>query len=406
VIGAPPASDARAVQVADVFKAGQRAAQLRRTASGTTFSYLPEYAADGIDIATTLPISAGTLAFQAGAVPAFFAGMLPEGRRLTALRRLVKTSADDELSLLLAVGRDVIGDVQVVPEGEIPTEAEALITVQSSFSEVRFSEILTGAGVVDRTGIPGVQDKASARMISVPVARATGRYILKVDPPEYEHVVENEYYFLTIARSAGILTTEAELVADAEGRKGLLVRRFDRAVDAAGAARSRACEDACQLMNLWPADKYNVNSERLTAAVANVCAAGPVAVRDVYRQLCFAWLTGNGDVHAKNVSVLATSEGEWRVAPAYDLPSTLPYGDLTLALPIQGSVDGLSRRTMLDFASAIGMTPRAATATLDDMLDATANVTVDIRDGVIPFSQQTISTWTKRLEYRRKLLKG
>ncbi len=370
------------------------------------FAYLPEYVANGVDIATTLPMAGDSLVSQAGAVPAFFAGMLPEGRRLTSLRRLVKTSADDELSLLLAVGRDVIGDVQVVPEGETPTEAESLITVQSSFSEVRFSEIFADAGLVDRTGLPGVQDKASARMMSVPVAQAAGRYILKVDPPEFEHLVENEHYFLSISRAAGIPTTEAELVADAEGRRGLLVRRFDRLVDAAGATHSRACEDACQLMNLWPADKYNVSAERLTAAVARVCAAGPVAVRDVYRQLCFAWLTGNGDVHAKNISVLATTEGEWRVAPVYDLPSTLPYGDLTMAIPIKGSVDGLSRAKMLDFAGAIGMTARAATATLDDTLEATDTVTSDLRSGAIPFSQQTVSTWTKRLEYRRQLFKG
>lgn len=396
----------RSVQVADVFKAGRRAAQLRRTDSGTGFAYLPEFASDGVAIATTLPISADPLLYPPGAVPAFFAGMLPEGRRLTALRRFVKTSADDELSLLLAVGRDAIGDVQVVPEGEMPTEAEALITVQSSFSEVRFSEILGAAGVVDRSGIPGVQDKGSARMISVPVAQAAGRYILKVDPPEFPHVVENEHYFLTIARSAGIPTTQADLVTDADGRKGLLVRRFDRVVDRAGTVHSRACEDACQLLNLWPADKYNVSSEDLAAAVGRVCAAGPVAVRDVYRQLCFAWLTGNGDVHAKNISVLATPEGEWRVAPAYDLPSTLPYDDLTLALPVQGRSDGLSRRLMLEFAGTIGMTPKAATSTLDDMLDATARVPADLRDGVVPFSQQTLSTWTKRLEYRRKLLKA
>ena len=400
------AHDMRSVQVADVFKAGRRAAQLRRTSSGTKFGYLSEFASDGVAIATTLPISADPLRCPPGAVPAFFAGMLPEGRRLTALRRLVKTSADDELSLLLAVGRDVIGDVQVVPEGEMPTEAEALITVQSSFSEVRFSEILGVEGVVDRSGIPGVQDKASARMISVPVAQAAGRYILKVDPPEFQHVVENEHYFLNLARSAGIPTTQADLVEDAEGRKGLLVRRFDRVVDRAGTVHSRACEDACQLLNLWPADKYTVSSEDLVAAIGRVCAAGPVAVRDVYRQLCFAWLTGNGDVHAKNISVLATPEGEWRVAPAYDLPSTLPYNDLTLALSIQGRSDGLSRRSMLDFAGTIGMTPKAATSTLDDMLDATAHVPSDLRDGAVPFSQQTISTWTKRLEYRRKLLKA
>ena len=34
-------------------------------------------------------------------LPAFFAGLPPEGRRRTALRQGVETSADDELSLLL-----------------------------------------------------------------------------------------------------------------------------------------------------------------------------------------------------------------------------------------------------------------------------------------------------------------
>ena len=52
------ARDTRSVQVADVFKAGRRAAQLRRTGSGTEFAYLPEFASDGVAIATTLPISA------------------------------------------------------------------------------------------------------------------------------------------------------------------------------------------------------------------------------------------------------------------------------------------------------------------------------------------------------------
>lgn len=38
----------------------------------------------------------------------------------------------------------------------------------------------------------------------------------------------------------------------------------------------------------------------------------------------FAWLTGNGDLHAKNVSVLQQA-GEWRIAPIYDAPPTVPY---------------------------------------------------------------------------------
>ncbi len=54
----------------------------------------------------------------AGALPPFFSGLLPAGRRLTALRSAVKTSADDELTLLLAVGADTIGDVQILPHGD------------------------------------------------------------------------------------------------------------------------------------------------------------------------------------------------------------------------------------------------------------------------------------------------
>ena len=108
----------RVVELADVYKAGQRAATLRRTADGVEFRYL----ADWIDgeqapVATTLPVGPAPIVRPGGALPSYFAGLLPEGRRLGALRRAVKTSADDELSLLLAVGADAIGDVQVVPAG-------------------------------------------------------------------------------------------------------------------------------------------------------------------------------------------------------------------------------------------------------------------------------------------------
>jgi len=393
-----PIIDPRSVRTADVYKAGNFVAQLRRVDQGVQFNYLP----NAVAVATTLPVSDVPVTYLAGAVPPFFAGLLPEGRRLTALRNQVKTSSDDELSLLLVVGRDVVGDVQVVPEGETPSESEALVTVKSSFAEVRFSEVLGAAGNVDRSGIPGFQDKASARMISVPVARASRRYILKVDPPEFPLVVQNEFYFIELAKSAGIPTVEAEIVTDADGQLGLLVRRFDRTTGDDGSVVSLACEDACQLLNLWPADKYNVTSEIVTKSVVEVCPAAPVAARDVFRQFCFAWLTGNGDVHAKNISVLATRQGEWRVSPAYDLPSTLPYRDLTMALELNGKRDGFSGRQMLEFAQTIGLTPRAAVRTITDLIDATDRMITDLEEGAVPFSQHEVHEWTRRLASRRK----
>jgi serine/threonine-protein kinase HipA len=137
-----------------------------------------------------------------------------------------------------------------------------------------------------------------------------------------------------------------------------------------------------------------------------VCPAAPVAARDVFRLLCFAWLTGNGDVHAKNISVLATPDGEWRVSPAYDLPSTLPYEDFTLALTLQGKRYAMSRRQMLEFGQTIGLTPKAALRTVDDLLEATERMVTDLRGGTVPFSQQVVREWTRRLAARRMGLLG
>ena len=366
-------SGVRAVRVADVFKAGKLAAKLRRSPEGVEFAYTPDYLdAGGPAVATTLPLTERSLIAPAGAVPAFFAGLLPEGRRLSSLRRAVKTSADDDLSLLLAVGRNPVGDVQVVPEAQEPRPAETLVSVTTSFEEVTFAQILK-AGIVNPVALAGVQDKASARMLSVPVGQAHRRFILKVDPPEFPHVVENEAYFIKRAARFGFPVVNGEIVHDSTGRPGLLVTRFNRVIGPAGSPLALAVEDGTQVMNLYPADKYAVSSEDLTT-LAEVCPARAVATRAVFRQVCYAWLTGDGDVHAKNISLVATLEGEWRVAPMYDLPSTLPYRDHTLALSVGGKWDGLSGRQLLMFAERVGLAARAAIKILDEVLAATEDL--------------------------------
>lgn len=391
------------VPVADVYKAGTHAAVLRRTAEGVEFSYRSAYLADGHPpVATTLPLTEQAVRTPAGAVPAFFAGLLPEGRRLSSLRRVVKTSADDELSLLLAVGRDAIGDVQVVPEGEEPSSAEPLVQVAKEWSEVRFADVLDEAGVVDAVALPGVQDKASARMISVPVERAGERYLLKVDPPEYPHVVENEAFFLGLARRVRVQSATAQVVHDADGRPGLLVRRFDRVALPDGSTRALSCEDACQVLGRWPADKYNLTTEEVVLALAECCPARAVALRTLYQQLCYAWLTGNGDVHAKNLSVLATLDGEWRVSPAYDLPSTVPYGDTSLALSLQGRTRGVSRRHLLAFAGTVGLPERVGVKVLDDLVDRVAGLEDELMKAALPFTQKAMADLLAELRYRRR----
>lgn len=404
---APGLDGLTGVQSADVYKGGRLAATLRRREGGIEFSYASPYLlSGGPPVATTLPLTEDTVRTQAGAVPPFFAGLLPEGRRLSSLRRAVKTSADDELSLLLAVGHDVIGDVQVVPTGAEPTPAEPLVQVTRDWAEVRFAELLADAGVIDPVGLPGVQEKASARMISVPVARAGERFLLKIDPPEYPHVVENEAFFLALAHRHRIATATATLVHDGDGRPGLLVRRFDRIAQPSGATLAVACEDACQVLGRWPADKYNLTAEQVVTALADRCAARPVALRALFQQLCFGWLTGNGDIHAKNLSILSTPDGEWRVAPAYDLPSTVPYGDKSLALSMVDRRRGIARSHLLGFAAAVGLPNRVAVRVLDDLLDRLGDLEQQLRDGALPFSENIIIDLIKELRFRRAQATG
>ena len=90
-------------RVADIYKRGVLAARLERHDGGTKFSYLPAYLQSGRPaVASSLPLSPEPVLSGAGAAPPYFTGLLPEGRRLNALRRSIKTSADDDLSLLIA----------------------------------------------------------------------------------------------------------------------------------------------------------------------------------------------------------------------------------------------------------------------------------------------------------------
>lgn len=346
-----------AVEVADVHKAGRLAARLTRTSDGVAFCYLPDY--DGPPVATTLPLDGSPVQRPGGALPSFFTGLLPEGRRLGALRRAVKTSVDDELSLLLAVGGDTIGDVQVVPAGVTPGSAVPRVQLDAG-STLRFAEVLARLELVpDRTGLPGVQDKVSAAMISLPAGRAGEALILKLDPPEYPGLVENEHVMLQACATSGLAAAQAELVRDRDGVAGLAVRRFDRTA-AADVPRWLAVEDGCQVQGRAPGDKYVVGYAATFAALAAVCDARRLAVRTLLAQLVFSILTGNGDAHAKNFSVLQQLDGEWRVSPAYDIPTSQPYGDTTLAMPVNGRRSDVGAPDVLALGSTLGL-PDAAT---------------------------------------------
>ncbi|NUS35636.1 MAG: type II toxin-antitoxin system HipA family toxin [Pseudarthrobacter sp.] len=411
-------------RVADIYKAGVVEALLERFDGGTKFSYLPSYlAAGGPPVASTLPLTSEPVFSASGAAPPYFTGLLPEGRRLNALRRSIKTSADDDLSLLIAAGANPVGDVQIVGHGE-PLDPDEHAVELDPAQPLDFDQLLGDPDLIDPVALAGVQDKLSAGMISVPVARAGRRYILKLNAPEFPHVVENELVMFRYAARLRIPLSRVELIRDVGGRPGLLVERFDRVPLPGGAAddvQRLAVEDAAQVLGLYPADKYNVGYSQACRALADHCAAPLPALRNLAIQVAFAWLSGNGDLHAKNLSMVQQPHGEWTIAPVYDIPSTVVYGDKTLALTLNGKRTGISRRHFSGWAAALGLPERAADKAGDLALAASGPLLADLEagtafavasatkaddDGGSPFPQMVIRAWVKELKHRRRLFEG
>ena len=398
-----PVGELVGVERADVYKAGELVARLVRHTDRVEFSYLPTHFG-GPAVASTLPSVTTPVVTVGRAVPAFFAGLLPEGRRLTALRTALKTSADDDFSMLLAIGGDAVGDVQIVPEGTQLPSLDRPVSADD-FGSVSFTEIFARATgrSPDRGGLAGVQDKVSGRMITVPVAARGAAYVLKLDPPEFPHLVANEHFFLHLARECGIPVVADEVVHDRDGRPGLLVERFDRTYRD-GHVVALAVEDGCQAAGRYPADKYALDTEQVFARLADICGARPVALRALFRQLIVALVTGNGDLHAKNVSIVERA-GEWQISPAYDLPSSYPYGDTTLAMAIRGSRESqVSRSRLLELAAQIGLPERAARLILDDLIERLEPWTD--RLGPLPFDDRRKADLRRLMIARLRLLRN
>jgi serine/threonine-protein kinase HipA len=431
-------------RIADVYKRGVLAARLERHDGGTRFSYLPAYIQSGRPaVASSLPLSPEPVLSGAGAAPPYFTGLLPEGRRLNALRRSIKTSADDDLSLLIAAGGNPVGDVQIVGHGE-PLDPEEHAVEVDPRRPVDFDELLGDSGLIDPVALAGVQDKLSAGMISMPVASAGRRFILKLNAPEFPHVVENEFIMFRYAAKLRIPLSRVQLMRDVAGRPGLLVERFDRVPLADGAADGKAgtasgpdavqrlaVEDGAQVLKLYPADKYNVGFGTVCHALAEYCAAPLPALRNLAIQAAFALLSGNGDLHAKNVSMVQQPHGEWSIAPVYDIPSTVVYGDKTLALTLGGKRSGISRKHFLAWSTGLGLPERTAVQAVDLALKAAGPLLADLEAGTAfastafvstvaastatvstddggasPFPDMVTRAWVKELKHRRRLLEG
>lgn len=377
-------ADLRSVDEAVVHKSGRPAGTLRRDGTDIVVQYLDAYLADSTAprLAWTIPKSTGEIRSSAESVPPFFAGLLPEGVRLRAVVTGTRTSEDDHLTLLLAVGADTVGDVSVLPRDAPFADSSPALDLDSA-DVVDLREVfdrIVGADSLsyDQAAIPGVQPKVSAAMVSSPLWTTRGPAILKLTPDrDYPRLVENEDFFLRMARACELKTPAHRLIHDRHGRSGLVVLRFDRVLH--GVTEHRlAQEDACQVIGVYPASKYRLRTQDVIATLANRCEVGGgsrhAATVRLLQLVAFSYLIGNGDLHGKNFSIHRPLDGPWEPTPAYDLVSTQPYLNWRdpMALDLYGRANRLDHRHIVDAGERLGVTARAVSRMLARLCERAA----------------------------------
>ena len=179
--------------------------------------------------------------------------------------------------------------------------------------------------------------------------------------------------------------------------------RFDRVPDGPRLRRV-AVEDGAQVLGVHPADKYTVTMEDLAVALAEVCRSRPLALRAVLQQAIFAWANGNGDLHAKNISVLGGADRQ--VAPIYDIPSTVPYGDPTFALPLAGRRENLTARAFHAFGADVGLPAGVVDSVIGEVLAVVSGVAEQVEEGAVGWDRRRRQDLVCTLRRRHRDLAG
>jgi serine/threonine-protein kinase HipA len=262
----------------------------------------------------------------ARALPAFFANLLPEDKLREAMEKHHANSvrAGNDFDLLVALGADLPGAVRVVPSNGTVARLDDMPTVKP---KARFS--LAGA----QMKLSVIKNTRKGGGLTLPLGDEQGSYIAKFPSTSFPGVSENEYANLALAEAIGMEVPERELVQQSEFEgipkefetlsdgKVLLVKRFDRDL---GGQRIHI-EDFAQVFGVYPSRKYEGAAYHDIAAALSVAVSSDAAL-EFSRRLALAALTGNGDMHLKNWSLIYRGLGDKpQLAPVYDVLSTIPY---------------------------------------------------------------------------------
>jgi serine/threonine-protein kinase HipA len=332
----------------NIYLNGRHVGQLNRSTNGAiSFQYADVWLKWEHTLPVSLSLPLREQRYTGAAVSAVFENLLPDNRDIRA-RLAGRKHADgiDAFSLLSKVGRDCVGALQFLPEGEEPQAVGNIDGREVSDAEIAailadLSANPLGLGDDEefRISIAGAQEKTAllfnAGKWMIPHGTTATTHILK--PPigirndgiDLSLSAENEHFCLTLLGNLGLPVAKTEVVIF-EDRKALVVERFDRQLTKDGRLIRVPQEDFCQALSVSPDLKYEKDGGPGYQAIAGLLQGSDDPTHDqmlLMKTMVLFWLLAASDGHAKNFSVFLNPGGGYRMTPIYDVMSVQPVFD-------------------------------------------------------------------------------
>ncbi len=305
----------------------------------------------GRPLSLSLPFTPGNLAHRGDKVRAYFENLLPDSKDIRErLARRFNTGSTDAFQLLAEVGRDCVGALEILPEGQAPT---GTATLQAEpLSEARVAQVLRGATTPNamaweaddddfRISIAGAQEKTALLLHDgrwcLPRGGTPTTHIFKLPlglfggmKLDMRDSVENEWLCALILKEFGLPVANCQPL-QFEDVKALVVERFDRAWWKHPSGDNRLVrlpqEDLCQATGVAPEAKYEADGGPGMDRILDVLDGSMTREqdrRDFFKAQLIFWMLCATDGHAKNFSLFLRPGGRYQLTPLYDVLSAYP----------------------------------------------------------------------------------
>lgn len=422
----------------NVFLNARHAGRLVRERSGAvSFAYDQSWLdwEHNLPVSLSLPLREDR--YVGAPVMAVFDNLLPDSepiRRRVAER--VGAQGVDAFSLLSEIGRDCVGALQFLPDGDEPQPTDKL--TGEPVSDAQIDALLNDLDVTPlgirkendfRISVAGAQEKTALLYYDKQWIEPTGTtpttHIIKPqigklpNGMDLSNSVENEYLSLKLMEGFGLRAAQTEIVQFGD-QKALVIERFDRRWTKDGRLIRLPQEDCCQALSVPPTRKYQNEGGPGIVEIMDVLRGSDEPTQDrldFFKANILFWLIGATDGHAKNFSLGLLPGGRFRMTPLYDVLTVQPtfdakqisHRDFKLAMRVGKSnnykVIDIIGRHIEETGLKSGLS-RDAIAALFEEVRATANAALEIVFAALPerFPAELTDSIAASVEERLKKL--